>query len=265
MTKTEEVLVSDVAVGERFRKSMGNINGLAASMDEVGLLQPIGITPSRELIFGQRRLEAAKQLGWEHIAARVIDIGAIILGEHHENEFRLDFTPSERYAIAEALRAFSHGGDRKNTEKQGENQSDLSHFDPVTTEKAAEQAGMSRKEFFRVQKVVTNGTPELIESMDAGKIPVTVAAEVAELPKPEQKKVVQKVKAGKKPKAAAGESKPRSTGKPDGFAKIDEWLGKSVREADTLQAGQINRYAEDFKKNLDIARKSLKAWERACK
>ncbi|WP_192939558.1 ParB N-terminal domain-containing protein [Mycobacterium tuberculosis] len=35
------------------------------------MLQPIGVTPDRRLVFGQRRLEAARLLGWERIPVHV--------------------------------------------------------------------------------------------------------------------------------------------------------------------------------------------------
>ena len=51
---------------------------LAASMEQVGLLQPISVRAvgqrRYELIAGERRLRAAKQLGWRYIDARVIDV-----------------------------------------------------------------------------------------------------------------------------------------------------------------------------------------------
>ncbi|MGI6004995.1 MAG: ParB/RepB/Spo0J family partition protein [Christensenellales bacterium] len=50
---------------------------LAASMEQVGLLQPITVrtTGNRkyELIAGERRLRAAERLGWTHIHALVVD------------------------------------------------------------------------------------------------------------------------------------------------------------------------------------------------
>jgi ParB-like chromosome segregation protein Spo0J len=39
------------------------MNGLAQSMKEHGLLQPIALTPSFVLITGERRLKAAEMLG----------------------------------------------------------------------------------------------------------------------------------------------------------------------------------------------------------
>lgn len=53
--------VDDIRIGERHRKDMGDLAGLAANMDEITLLQPIGVRPDGMLIWGERRLRAAGQ------------------------------------------------------------------------------------------------------------------------------------------------------------------------------------------------------------
>jgi ParB-like chromosome segregation protein Spo0J len=95
--------VSDVRVGPRHRKDMGDLANLAKSIQAVGLLHPIVIAPDHQLIAGQRRLEAVKELGWTEIPARVVDLANIVQGEHDENAYRKDFTPSEAVAIGQAL------------------------------------------------------------------------------------------------------------------------------------------------------------------
>src|SRR5512147_1285255 len=101
-----------ISVGPgRHRRDMGDLQALADSMSEIGLLQPIGVTADFALVFGERRLRAARMLGWTTIAARIVDLPSIAAGEYAENEVRKDFTPSERLAIAEAIRA--EMGDRR--------------------------------------------------------------------------------------------------------------------------------------------------------
>jgi ParB-like chromosome segregation protein Spo0J len=99
----EMLCISSIKIGERIRKDVGDIDTLARSMSEIGMLEPIGVTTDHQLVFGERRILAAKLLGWETIAARIVDTGSIIRGEYAENEIRKDFTPSERLAIAEAI------------------------------------------------------------------------------------------------------------------------------------------------------------------
>jgi ParB-like chromosome segregation protein Spo0J len=94
--------IDEIIVGERFRRDMGNLSGLAASMEKM-LLHPIVIRPDGTLIAGERRLRAAKLLGWSDIPVRVVDLDEIARGEYAENTYRKDFTLSEAVAIKRAL------------------------------------------------------------------------------------------------------------------------------------------------------------------
>jgi ParB/RepB/Spo0J family partition protein len=98
-----KVTLSEIRIGKRYRREMGDIGGLAASMEELRLLQPIVVTPDGTLIAGERRLRAALQLGWTHISISVVDIDAIVRGEFAENAQRKGFTLSETVAIRRAL------------------------------------------------------------------------------------------------------------------------------------------------------------------
>ena len=93
MNEVLEVRTNLIKVGERFRKEMGDLDSLAASIKDIGLLQPIGIDSNYRLIFGERRLRACEKLGVERIAARFVDVAKLV-AEHAENEVRKDFTPS---------------------------------------------------------------------------------------------------------------------------------------------------------------------------
>jgi ParB family chromosome partitioning protein len=96
--------IDAIQIGRRFRKDLGDLDALAASIKDVGLLHPIVITPDRHLIAGQRRLAACKRLGWPDVPTTVVDLDQIILGEFAENEYRKDLTLTEKAAIIEALR-----------------------------------------------------------------------------------------------------------------------------------------------------------------
>ena len=95
--------IDSIVIGERFRKTFDGIEELAASIDKIGLLQPIGVTAENQLVFGHRRLLALRQLG-KTVAPvkRVASLNAL-QSEHDENVCRADFTLSEKVAIAEAL------------------------------------------------------------------------------------------------------------------------------------------------------------------
>jgi ParB-like chromosome segregation protein Spo0J len=172
-----EVPVADIVIGERHRKDMGDLQSLAESMRELGLLQPIGITGDHRLVFGERRVKAAQMLGWTCILARVIDISSIVAGEHAENEIRKDFTPSERVAIVEAMRTLHRGGDRVSEQfRHG-------GIAAIATDQAVRRAGFtSQDQFERARRIVTDGAPELTAAMDSGKASITAAAILATQP-----------------------------------------------------------------------------------
>jgi ParB-like nuclease domain len=93
------VPIEQVVVGSRIRRDLGNIDELARTIAEDGLLHAIVVRPDGLLIAGQRRLAACKKLGWENIPVRVVDLEQIARGEFAENAHRKGFRPSEIYEI----------------------------------------------------------------------------------------------------------------------------------------------------------------------
>lgn len=59
-----DIAIDAIVVGARHRHDLGNIDELAASIDLLGMLQPITVTPNGVLVCGRRRLEAIRRLGW---------------------------------------------------------------------------------------------------------------------------------------------------------------------------------------------------------
>jgi len=94
--------IDSICIGERHRKDLGDVASLAQSIDEIGLLHPVVVTPDGMLIAGERRIAAAELLGWQDIAVTVVDLDDVLRGEHDENTKRKDFAPSEAVAIGEA-------------------------------------------------------------------------------------------------------------------------------------------------------------------
>jgi len=74
-----DVPIQEIKIGDRVRENAGDIDGLAREIQEVGLLNPISVTPDFRLLAGYRRLQACKLLGWDSIPARVI---SEVIGEH---------------------------------------------------------------------------------------------------------------------------------------------------------------------------------------
>lgn len=94
-----KVQINEIHVRERLRSHFGDIEPLKASIQKVGLLNPILINKSKELISGHRRLEACRQLGWMEIEAALIDTKKDSVKEldleYHENLGRLNLIDEE--------------------------------------------------------------------------------------------------------------------------------------------------------------------------
>ena len=96
--------ISEIKIKKRIRKDPGDIEGLAASLRQHGLMNPVVVNSRNELIAGYRRLQAARCLGWRHIEATVMEAAdelAKLELEVDENVLRRDFTSEE---LAAALR-----------------------------------------------------------------------------------------------------------------------------------------------------------------
>lgn len=97
--------IDSIIIGERVRKDMGDLQGLADSIKRHGLLHPIVVKPDGSLIAGHRRIEAVKLLGWTEIQETVIDVENLVMAERDENVERKDFAPTELVAIGRLLEA----------------------------------------------------------------------------------------------------------------------------------------------------------------
>ncbi|MBF0098766.1 MAG: ParB N-terminal domain-containing protein [Magnetococcales bacterium] len=196
MTEITTLPISSIIVGKRHRQDLGNIAHLADSIRDLGLLQPIGVSPDSSLVFGHRRLEACRSLGWESVPVRIVDAPAI-MAEHDENEVRKDFTPSERVAIGRAIEEFL--GDRRRFNADGGPKADGAIQENFPESKPGQQtrdivagkAGFGNaKTYQQAKSVVSQGTPELVEAMDRGDVSISAAATIAKLPPTEQQAVV---------------------------------------------------------------------------
>ncbi len=176
-SRLREIKITDIKVGQRHRKDLGDLTTLAVSIRQEGLLQPIGVTNRLELVFGERRIRAVRDiLKKKTILARIVDVSSILAGEYHENEIRKDFTPSERVEIAKAI-------ERQIGNRRGQRVQNFAQVGPgqKTRDAAAEGAGFRNHETYRqAAKVVENGTARLIQAMDGGRVSISAAALLAE-------------------------------------------------------------------------------------
>jgi ParB-like chromosome segregation protein Spo0J len=129
-------------------------------------------------VFGERRIEAYKMLGRDHIPARIVHVSSIAQGEHDENELRKEFTHSERDAIRRSLGHKPEG-------RPSDNSADLPNYAD-----GAASVGYSERTARNVESVVDHGTAELVAAMDKGEISIDAAATIAKEPRAEQTRIV---------------------------------------------------------------------------
>lgn len=98
-----EIQINSIVIGERVRKDMGDLTELAKSMKSHGLLHPIVVKKDKTLVAGQRRIEAARLLGWRTIPVTMVDVTDLLSAERDENVERKDFTPTEAVEIGRMI------------------------------------------------------------------------------------------------------------------------------------------------------------------
>ena len=92
------VKIETIKVKKRVRRDLGDVDALKESLRTYGLLNPVTLNKDNELIAGERRLEAAKMLGWTNINAVILDNitpAEQLELELEENNQRKEFTKEE--------------------------------------------------------------------------------------------------------------------------------------------------------------------------
>jgi ParB family chromosome partitioning protein len=91
--------IDSIRIGSRHRTDLGDIDVLAASIEERGLLQPITVTPDGTLVCGARRLAALRQLGvrklnvW--VRSGISERLTQLLAEQDDNTLHKPLSPTE--------------------------------------------------------------------------------------------------------------------------------------------------------------------------
>jgi len=100
--------IDSITVGVRHREDPGELTALMRSIEEVGLLQPITVTPDGVLVCGWRRLEALRRLGRRTLSvwvrSGISDQLSHLLAQQDENEQRKPLSPLETAHLYEEIR-----------------------------------------------------------------------------------------------------------------------------------------------------------------
>ena len=101
--------LDSIVVGTRHRKDAGDLAPLMDSIDRLGLLQPVTVTPDGVLVCGWRRLEAVRRLGWHSmkvwVRSGISDKLQGLLAQQDENQLHKPLNELEKAALYRELKA----------------------------------------------------------------------------------------------------------------------------------------------------------------
>ena len=137
-THTERTLDA-ITVGVRHRKDLGDIDELAHSINQIGMLQPIIITPDGVLVCGHRRLEAVRRLGWRTIKvwirSGISNRLTELLAQQDENSLHKPLSPTEQADLYTELKALYA--------EEAQRRQEASRFGADDADSAASSAGVN--------------------------------------------------------------------------------------------------------------------------
>ena len=100
--------LDSIKVGRRHRRELGDVDSLAASMEENGVFQIITIDPDGNLVCGLRRLAAMRKLGWKTadvwVRPGISDRLGELLAEQDDNLLHKPLTLTEQAALYRELK-----------------------------------------------------------------------------------------------------------------------------------------------------------------
>lgn len=170
------------ALSELFPLMQGReFDELVADVKANGLREPIWVYDN-QILDGRNRWRACEAAGLAHRPMRTYEgkdpVGFVISLNLH------------RRHLNESQRGMVHG--RIATLPKGSNQHTAIAVSVPTQEEAAALLNVSVDTGQRARKVIDRGTPELAAAVESGRVSVSAAADVAELPKEEQREIVAK-------------------------------------------------------------------------
>jgi ParB family chromosome partitioning protein len=207
----QEISLVSIKVPSTMRPvTKARVRMLADSILELGLLQPIAVTPNKVLIYGRHRLEAHYLLGSKTIQAVIVEMDSLRreMATIDENLLRVELTAAQeakqlarRKEIYEALHPETKkgvAGAKASNRKQGKGQDDTSDNMSFASDTAT-KTGKTKRTVERSVALGEKLDDKAVEIL--GDNPITdnktELKKLAELEKPDQRKVAKKIASGK--------------------------------------------------------------------
>ncbi|WP_322170578.1 ParB/RepB/Spo0J family partition protein [Acutalibacter caecimuris] len=198
-----KIKIDEVRINSGRREArVDNVQELAKSIAEIGLLNPVTVTADNILIAGRHRLEAARLLGWTEIECTVCEVDGLLaeLAEIDENMVRTNLSPIEfgdlllkRKQIYETLHPETRQGMRNGQTSKNDNLSVLETRS--FTQDTADKLGVSPRTVERQVQIAKNLTPETKEILQSSgkKITKRDALNLSRLEPEQQEKAAQEM------------------------------------------------------------------------
>lgn len=250
------------------------VDKLAASIREVGLIQPISVrcvpvmdggvaVDGYQIVAGHHRVAAARALGWTEIDAIIVDAGEHLqaeLIEIDENLCRAELTASQRAQaikrrkqIWEALHPQTVSAQLEPKPQGGR----PTEFASETAKVSGEAKSSINRHLARAEAIGDDLERVTGTSLDKG---VELDA-LAKLPEPERKDLIDRAEAGENVSARPAQSKPAAPLHERLCETINESVGRilGVVQADSIAefAETVNRMPEHQRKHIESALMSL--------
>jgi len=173
--------INQIKVVDRARKDLGDLQELADSIKEIGLLQPPVITKEYVLVAGERRIRACQSLGLKQIEVRIVEFEDYLQqfkAERAENAHRKNFTFTEMMELSNKIELIEK---ERAKQRQGARNDILQNFAGSkaagnSRDEVAEQIGFGSGEQYRKAKFIAeHAEPEIIQQLNEEKISINKA------------------------------------------------------------------------------------------
>lgn len=153
---------------------------LAEDIRQNGVREPI-VMLDGQILDGRNRWRASQRVGVQAPTVEYVggDAMAFVISL---NLHRRHLNESQRGMVASKIENLAHG-------QRADRDANL-HLSPVTRIQAADMLNVGTRTVAAACKVHNKGAPELVQAVTAGVVSVSAAADVAELPKPQQAELV---------------------------------------------------------------------------
>ncbi len=155
---------------DRFRKSIGDIEDLKASIKEVGQIDAILTDKEGMVISGHLRLRACMELGITP-KIREVNYSKNKDVEVHANAFTRPYEPREAYEVW----CYINGTESKKPGPKGNDNSIMNEIGLRPIDKAAIATSMGVAKISQIKTIYESGFEDIIEKLDNGQISVNYA------------------------------------------------------------------------------------------